>query len=340
MKSVIGTSAAVPPGCYAVGAIPVQWDKLAEVGLDQGRRKRNFLGRRADAYPLILARFLICIRGKILFSGIAESNGSHMRRQICQLAHSSWSFVLLAIAASPIFATDHFNLERGIPTTIEDVEPVERRSFEWQGFGRYLWLRGVKNVGNAEPRLAWGIFKKTQLEIATPLLLGKGSASGNGDVQISILRKLWGDQQGAWQPGLALEAEVRLPTGAERHRFKNRVDAGLAVIMKKDVGPHSFHFNAGFDWTGDKSKEDNIKRGVLSIIVGHDMPLTKWLLVVSDVVWSQSDEKGAKDVWLFETGVRTQLTRSLIGAIGMGIGLNRGQETPAFSLTAGFQFSL
>ena len=106
--------------------------------------------------------------------------------------------------------------------------------------------------------------------------------------------------------------------------------------MKKDVGPHSFHFNAGFDWTGDESEEKNLRRAVLSIVVGHDMPLTKWLVLVSDGVWPQSDEKETKDVWLFETGVRARLTGSLIGAIGMGVGLNRGQETPAFSLIVGF----
>lgn len=135
--------------------------------------------------------------------------------------------ILLAVAPSLAFATDHFNLERGIPTTIEDIEPIERGSFELQGFARYSRLRGEKkNAGEAEPRLAVGIFDKTQLEIATPLLLGEGVASGNGDVQISVLRKLWDDQQGAWRPGVALEADVRLPTGAEKRGFKNRVDAG------------------------------------------------------------------------------------------------------------------
>ncbi len=263
-----------------------------------------------------------------------------MRRRTCQLAHLSLSLILLAIAASPAFATDHFNLESGIPTALEDIEPVERGSFELQGFGRYLRLRGDKNVGETEPRLAWGIFEKTQVEISMPLLLGEGLASGNGDVQVSILRKLWGDQQQAWWPGVALEADIRLPTGVERHGFRNRVDSGLTALLKKDVGPHSFHFNAGFDWTGDKSKEENLRRVVLSIVAGHDMPVTKWLVLVSDVVWRQSDEKETRDVWLFETGVRAQLARSLIGAIGIGIGLNRGQETPVFSLTVGFQYSL
>lgn len=248
--------------------------------------------------------------------------------------------IAVGVAASPAFATDHFNLESGIPTTLEDIEPVERGSVELQAFGRYLRMRGGKNVGEAEPRLAWGIFEKTQLEVATPLLLGEGAANGNGDAQISVLRKLWDDRARAWRPGLAFEAEVRLPTGVQGRGFKNRVDAGLTAVLKKDVGPHSFHLNAGFEWTGDKSEEGNLRRLVPSVVVGHDAPLTERVILVSDVVWRLADENGEAQVWVFETGVRAQVSRSLIGAIGVSAGLNRGGDTPVFSLTAGFQLAL
>ncbi len=69
-------------------------------------------------------------------------------------------------------------------------------------------------------------------------------------------------------------------------------------------------------------------------------PLTQRLVLVSDLAWSQSDIKGTTDIWLLETGIRAQLTSTLIGAIGIGAGLNRGPETPEFTLTAGFQIGL
>lgn len=263
-----------------------------------------------------------------------------MRRQSFRLACLPCPFLLLAMAATPAFATDHFNLEWGIPTSLEDIVALERGKFELQGFSRYMRLKGKTNRGLAQPRLAYGIFEQTQLEIESPFLLGQGAASGNGDIQISMLRMLRADRQGAWLPGVALEADVSLPTGTKTPGFKNQIDAGLTLIMKKDVGPHSFHFNAEFDWTCDQSEEEHLRSAASSIAIGHDMPLTKRLLLVSDVVWRQSDDMGEKDVPLFETGVRAQLTRSLIGAIGVGIGLNRGAETPAFSLTVGFQFGL
>ncbi len=249
-------------------------------------------------------------------------------------------FIGGGIGPCPALATDHFNLESGIPITIEDIIPTEHGSIEFQAFGRYLRQREEKNAGQTEPRLVWGILEKTQLEIASPLLLGEGTANGNGDVQMSILRMLWDNPEREWWPGVAFEAEVRLPTGVDRSDYTNRVDAGLTVLMMKSVGEHTFHLNAGFDLTGDKSEEERIRRFNWSIAVGHHISLTEWLVIVSDVVWRQADDEGSEDVWLFETGFRAQINRTLIGAIGIGAGLNRGPDTSVFSLTAGLQFSL
>src|SRR5512143_4293452 len=89
---------------------------------------------------------------------------------------------ILGMAVSPAFATDHFNLESGIPTSLEDIEPIESGNFELQTFAQYQRLREEKNAVQTEPRLVWGIFEKTQIDISTPLLLGEGAANGNGDV--------------------------------------------------------------------------------------------------------------------------------------------------------------
>ncbi len=192
----------------------------------------------------------------------------------------------------------------------------------------------------AQPRLAWGVFEKTQMEFGMPLRFGQEEKNGNGDIQVSILQLLEVDRPEAWLPGIALEAEFGLPTGKESQGFKNRLDAGLTWIMKKDVGSHSFHFNGEFDWTGDQSEKEEIRKTALSVVLGHDMPMTEQFLLVSDLVWQQSDDIGEQDIWLFETGTRAQLSQSLIAAIGVGIGLNRGQDTPGFTLNLGFQLGV
>lgn len=248
--------------------------------------------------------------------------------------------VLLGAIVAPARATDHFNLESRIPVTIEDIEPIERGSIEFQAFGRFSRLPGRKNFGETEPRLVLGIFEKTQLEIAAPLLLGQGAANGNGDTQISVLRKFRDSSPEKRWPGFAVEAELRLPSGIQRHGFKNRVDAAITALVTKHMARHSFHVNAGFDWSGDESQEERLRRGVWSGAVGHHTALTKWIVLASDLAWTQADEKQTRDIWLLETGVRVQLTRKLIGAIGVGAGLNRGPDTPVLALTFGFQIGL
>ncbi len=48
-------------------------------------------------------------------------------RLILRAAGSSTVLLIfLHFGATPAFGTDHFNLESGIPTTLEDIEPVDR----------------------------------------------------------------------------------------------------------------------------------------------------------------------------------------------------------------------
>lgn len=254
---------------------------------------------------------------------------------------TSTTFLLFfGVALPQAVATDHFNLESGIPTTLEDIEPIDRGSFELQGFGKFVRSRGERNFANLEPRLAVGILENTQLEIASPLLVGQGAASGNGNTEISVLRKLRDAAADQWWPGLAIEGDLTLPSGIERGGYKNRVDAGFTALLKKEVKRHSFYLNAGLDWTRDESEEESLRRSTWSVAVGHHTALTPSIVLVSDLVWSQADENRTTPVWLVETGARSQLTPKLIAAIGIGAGLNRGVDTPRFTVTVGFQIGL
>jgi hypothetical protein len=248
--------------------------------------------------------------------------------------------ILMTVAypAQLVCALDHFNLERDIPTTLADIEPIERGSLELQAFGRYSRLRGRQNLGETEPRLAWGAFDQVQLTIATPLRFGEDNANnGNGDVGLEGPWKFMDDRRDAWWPGGALAVELRLPTGVERRGFENGVDVGFTGILKKDVGPHSFHLNIDFERIGDTSAEESLRTYVWDVVAGHDMPLTPWLLLIEDVVWRQADVRGTTDIWLLGVGLRAQLTRIVIGGLGLGVGLNGGPETPKLTITVGSQ---
>ncbi len=250
------------------------------------------------------------------------------------------SCILFAALVGPASATDHFNLESGIPTSIEDIEPIDRGKIEFQAFGRSLRMRGATTKGETAPRLELGPLENTQFELAAPLVVGQGLANGNGDAELGVLRKLWDAPVEHWWPGLAIEADLRLPTGAGRPGFTNRADAGFTVLLKKAVGTHAFHVDAGLDWTGDRSDTETLRRAAWSAALGHHAPLADRVVLVSDVVWRQADEEGSRDVWLLEAGVRAQMRPELIGAIGLGVGLNRGPDTPVVTITFGFQVGL
>ncbi len=256
-------------------------------------------------------------------------------------AGSSVSLAILIVAGVDARATDHFNLESGIPTTIEDIEPIERGAFEAQGFATYLRSRGADgDSGETQPRLAIGILPATQLEIGLPLVVGHGAATGNGDVQLSTLRKFRDASRKPWSPGFAIEVDVDLPTGVARQGSRNKLGAGVEGLAKLDLGTHAFHVNAGFDWNRDESDEGPPRRMSWNAAVGHHAELTRSIVLVSDLAWRQSDETGTSAVWLLENGIRVQLEHDVIGAIGIGAGLGGGPDTPSLTLTVGVQVGL
>lgn len=279
-------------------------------------------------------------------SGAFVCRECHGRRRRCGTTRSRllglaspvfFGFLCAGVVALPARATDHFNLESGIPTTLEDIEPIDRGNVELQAFGRFLEMRGGVHGGESEPRVALGVLEDTQLEISTPLLLGEGAGSGNGDVQMSVLRKLWNDPRDRWWPGFAVEADIRLPTG---RGSGNRAGVGITALLKKIVGNQHFHLNAGFERSGDEGDEEVLRRGAFSVAAGHHTALTPSIVLVSDLAWRQADDRKAEDIWLLESGVRAQLASGFIGAVGLGAGLNRGSETPVFTVTVGVQIGL
>ncbi len=250
----------------------------------------------------------------------------------------AWLIALCATIPGHTFAADHTNMESGIPTSLEDIEPVERNTVEFQIVGRYLRLAGNRNTGELESRLVWGAFEKTQLGIAAPLQFGQPEASGNGDIVVNALRKLWDDSSTRLWPGVALALDVRLPTGKERAGFDSGVAVEPAIILTKSVGRQSFHLNLAHEWVGSQSTEEQLRKNIWRVVVGHHVPLTDRMGIVTDVVWQQADTKHTTDIVLLETGIRAQVTKRLIAAIGIGAGLNRGPETPRATATAGLQW--
>src|SRR5688500_19135766 len=85
---------------------------------------------------------------------------------------------VLCLAVTPVLMhtqqalaqTDYYNIDAGRPVTIEDAYPVERFAFELQAAPlRLARQRGGVYQWSDEPEIAYGILRRTQLEIGFPL---------------------------------------------------------------------------------------------------------------------------------------------------------------------------
>lgn len=130
---------------------------------------------------------------------------------------------LAAVALSVLAAgravaqTDFYNPDRGRPLLIEDATTIEYQSLEFQmaplrlereNGGKYAW--------GLEPELAWGLFRRTQLEIGLPIAAldraGRPVRRGIAGVDLEIMHNL--NVESIALPAVTLGASTLLPVGA------------------------------------------------------------------------------------------------------------------------------
>ncbi|MBL8111904.1 MAG: transporter [Acidobacteria bacterium] len=104
----------------------------------------------------------------------------------------------------------------------------------------------------------------------------RGDASGVGDVVVRAKYKLLGTDTG----GLALAADVRLPTGDERDLLGTGVtQVQGGVVGSLQLGPFSPHVVAGYRWAAKDALADEI-----SVTAGFDVALSPRITFAADVL--------------------------------------------------------
>lgn len=143
-----------------------------------------------------------------------------------------WPVVLLA-AASPLAAqTDFYNPDRGRPLLIEDATAIEYQSFEFQmaplrlereNGGKYSW--------GLEPELAWGVFRRTQLEFGVPLAIidkaGRPVQRGVAGLDVELMHNL--NVESLALPAMTIGVSSLLPVGDLGPRFAYGRVKGIAT---------------------------------------------------------------------------------------------------------------
>jgi hypothetical protein len=229
------------------------------------------------------------------------------------------------------WAADHFNLEEGLPTRVEDAYPIAFRGREVQGLFRYEQEADDRDKFTFEPRLEFGIAPNAQLTLHTPFFIGNADREGSGDLKIGGLYNF--NTESINIPAFAIAAEGEIPTGKE----SRGLDTTLKLITTKsisDSGLDRLHLNLAWIHNAGNRTEEREHR--YSAILGYSRRLGPDTILVGDFVREQQREEG-KNSNIFEIGVRQQITPLTVGTIGVGTGI--GEDSPDIILTVGFQQS-
>lgn len=246
-------------------------------------------------------------------------------------------------------AADHFNLEEGLPVTIEDAYPLKQNSLEIQGYFRLDRThrdRSGKDRFGTVPRLEWGAFKNFQISVEVPYRFGNASETRQGDVHVKALYNF--HTEGVWLPALSLAAGVAQPFGLR----SGGTETELKFLATKSIGPfdtaglspfsyspRSFHLNVSwFHNYSPLAGPDGERRDRYRIGLGYSQPLTNELVLVADV-FREIDRDRRKATNMAEIGGRYIITPQTLVSVGVGVGFgaDRGED---FRAVAGFQHTL
>lgn len=233
----------------------------------------------------------------------------------------------------PAAASDHVNLEEGLPTEMEDAYPIKFRGREFQGMVRYI-DEGKEHRVVYRPVFEFGIFPNAQLNVAGTFYSGNVDREGSGDVSSAILYNF--NTESLLVPATALAVEADFPFG----KRSAGVDVTTKIILSKmpvirSTLLHRVHANLIWKRNagrkGDEEREHQFKW-----IAGFSSRAGRDTVMLLDYVREQKEEKG-EDANMVEAGFRRQLTPFTLMTAGAGVGF--GDDSADYHLTLGFQHS-
>jgi hypothetical protein len=233
----------------------------------------------------------------------------------------------------PVHASDHFNLEEGLPVQVEDALPTAYRNREVQGVLRWEHTKEGDERLLLEPRFELGIWRNTEVEVKVPFNYGSGvEDKGIGDVEFSALYNF--NHETLLLPAFALSGAAVFPTSDAGEG----VDTRAKFIATKTIGKsslfHRLHLNLVWNHNTDRLHDE--RRNYYTGIIGYDRAITADAFLVLDFVREQQKEKD-KSFNLLEAGIRYQCNPLTVVAFGVGAGI--GDDSPDFRATVGFQRS-
>ncbi len=223
--------------------------------------------------------------------------------------------------------TDYYNTDAGRPLQIEDAYAVERRALEIQAAPLRLERsrRGTYSWG-IEPELAYGVFRRTQIEVGLPIAILDAGATGKTigitGIDASVLYNLNTETR---LPALAVGVNILAPVGG---LAAEETYTSIKGIATKTFRWARFHVNG--QYTAGKASQSvpgatdavgagasELSRWLGGIAVDRPFPLRS-LLLSGEVFARQPLDADEPLEWNAAVGTRVQLSPRVAMDVGAG----------------------
>ena len=239
--------------------------------------------------------------------------------------------VITCLEVPRTLASDHWNLEEGLPTEVEDAYASNYLKPELQSLFRYERINAHQERFVLNPRFLYGFARDWQAKVTTPFLFGSADKTDSGNLGFEVLDNFKHESHSS--PALALAIGADLPTG----RQNKGIDTSLRFIVTKALGEtyldHRLHLNMIWDHNAGAMTSQRSDR--YTAILGYSHPIPADLVLVMDFAREQELERGKTDN-LIEAGLRHMVTAHSVASLGVGLGV--GEDSPDFRITIGLQY--
>ena len=236
---------------------------------------------------------------------------------------------LAALAGAAGAQTDWYNTDRGRPLRTEDAVVLERHAFEFQMTPIAAHRAGTRTTWEAEPELAWGFARRTQMAVGVPLLSerthGSSSPIAAAGVHLTITHALNAETLGV--PAIGLSATAIVPTGG---RSGERAAGEVAALFTRTSAHARAHLNVRAR-VGSEDAGADIARWTAGLAADRPIALRSVLLAAE--VTAEEPDTNLNVVWRFGAGVRVQLSPRVV--LDAGIGRTATGAERGWSMTAG-----
>jgi hypothetical protein len=229
--------------------------------------------------------------------------------------------------------SDLANLDSGLPTEIEDAQPIEQGEKALQLITRWDRQRSGANLYVVEPQFQWGFAPRWQAALTLHALAGTADHTTSGDVRLQLMGQLNEEANGL--PALAAFVRLDAPTGEGSRGLDTTFRLAATKTLGAERYTHQVHANVM--WTRNAAPLADERSHFARLLVGYSTALNEHTVLVGDLIREQERTRGEM-ASIAELGLRRALASKTNLSLGVGAGRG-GADAPRWRLMAGLEHS-